>query len=418
ATISVNPTAVCEGDTVVLTFTGTTNSQVTYTENGGANQTVNIGSSGTATVTTSSITSATTFQLVRAELVQSPFCFQSISGTATVTINPTPTAAFTGDLTYCSGETTAISLSSNLAGTTFAWTVTQNGTTGATAGSGDQINQLLTATTDGTATYIVTPSFNGCAGSPITIEVDVYAIPNPTLSDGAICLLSGNTSAQPYVLDTGLNDSDYSFEWYFEDVLIPNANDSTYEAFQIGEYAVVATNLVSGCVSPLVTAMVSQSVLGDSLVIEQSEAFSENPTITVTVVGGQGPFYYQLDDFGFQTSNVFMNVAPGFHTITVVDDSLCTNLTGTATIINYPKFFTPNGDGYNDTWNISGVDGTSIIYIFDRYGKLLKQISPLGTGWDGTHNGQPAFSSDYWFIINYPENGIPKTFKSHFSLKR
>lgn len=418
ATISVNPTAVCEGDTVVLTFTGTTNSQVTYTENGGANQTVNIGSSGTATVTTSSITSATTFQLVRAELVQSPFCFQSISGTATVTINPTPTAAFTGDLTYCSGETTAISLSSNLAGTTYAWTVTQNGTTGATAGSGDQINQLLTATTDGTATYIVTPSFNGCAGSPITIEVDVYAIPNPTLSDGAICLLSGNTSAQPYVLDTGLTTSDYSFEWYFEGVLIPNANDSTYEAFQIGEYAVVATNLVSGCVSPLETAMVSQSVLGDSLVIEQSEAFSENPTIIVTVVGGQGPFYYQLDDFGFQTSNVFMNVAPGFHTITVVDDSLCTNLTGTATIINYPKFFTPNGDGYNDTWNISGVDGTSIIYIFDRYGKLLKQISPLGTGWDGTHNGQPAFSSDYWFIINYPENGIPKTFKSHFSLKR
>ena len=164
--------------------------------------------------------------------------------------------------------------------------------------------------------------------------------------------------------------------------------------------------------------MVTQSVLGDSLLIEQSEAFSENPTITVTVVGGQGPFYYQLDDFGFQTSNVFTNVAPGLHTIMVVDESLCTNLTGTATIINYPKFFTPNGDGYNDTWNISGVDGASEIYIFDRYGKLLKQISPLGTGWDGTHNGNPVFANDYWFVINFPENGIPKTFKSHFSLKR
>jgi gliding motility-associated-like protein len=418
ATISVNPTAVCEGDTVVLTFTGIQNTQVTYTENSGANQTIDIGSSGTATVTTSAITSATTFQLVRAELLQSPFCAQSISGAVTVTINPTPTAAFTGDLTYCSGETTAISLSSDLAGTTFAWTVTQNGTNGATAGSGDQINQLPTATTDGTATYIVTPSFNGCAGSPITIEVEVYAIPSPSISDGAICVLSGNTSTQPYVLDTGLDVADYSFEWYFEDVLIPSANGNTFEAFQIGKYDVVATNLVSGCVSPMVTAMVTQSVLGDSLLIEQSEAFSENPTITVTVVGGQGPFYYQLDDFGFQTSNVFTNVAPGLHTITVVDESLCTNLTGTATIINYPKFFTPNGDGYNDTWNISGVDGASEIYIFDRYGKLLKQISPLGTGWDGTHNGNPVFANDYWFVINFPENGIPKTFKSHFSLKR
>lgn len=418
ATISANPTAVCNGETVVLTFNGTPNSQVTYTENSGANQTINLNASGTATITTFAITSATTFQLVGVELLQSPFCSQSISGSVSITISPTPIMTFSGDLNYCSGETTAISLSSNLAGTTFAWTVTQNGTTGATSGSGDQINQLLTATTDGRVTYIVTPSFNGCSGSPITIEVDVYAIPNPTLSDGAICLLSGNTSAQPYVLDTGLTTSNYSFEWYFEDVLIPNANDSTYEAFQIGEYAVVATNLISGCVSPIEIAMVTQSVLGDSLLIEQSEAFSENPTITVTVVGGAGPFYYQLDDFGFQTSNVFTNVAPGFHTITVVDDSLCTNLTGTATIINYPKFFTPNGDGFNDTWNISGVDGSSVIYIFDRYGKLIKQISPLGAGWDGTYNGQPVFSSDYWFTIDFPENGVPKTFKSHFSLKR
>ena len=419
ATISTNPTAVCAGNTTVFTFTGTPNTKVTYTENGGPNQTIDLNASGTATVTSQVINSATTYQLVSVELLQSPFCFQSASDSATVSINPTPIATFSGDVAYCSGETTAISLASNLAGTTFTWTVVQNGISGATAGNGNLINQLLSTNNgDGTAIYTVTPLYNGCAGSPITIEVDVFAIPNPSLNDGAICLLSGNTAAQPYVLDTGLSSSDYSFEWYFEDVLIPTANDSTYEAFQIGEYAVVATNLISGCVSPLETAMVTESVLGESLLIEQSEAFSDNPTITVTVVGGIGPFYYQLDDFGYQTSNVFTNVAPGFHTITVVDDSLCTNLTGTATIINYPKFFTPNGDGYNDTWNISGVDGSSIIYIFDRYGKLLKQISPLGTGWDGTHNGQPVFSSDYWFMIDYPENGIPKTFKSHFSLKR
>ncbi|RAR46666.1 T9SS type B sorting domain-containing protein [Flavobacterium lacus] len=419
ATISANQTAVCDGDTVVLTFTGTPNSQLTYTENNGVNQTIDLNGSGTATLTTQAITTATTFRLVKAELLQSPFCFQSISDAVTIAINPIPTATFTGGIAYCSGETTAISLAADLVGTVFTWTVAQNGTTGATAGSGDQISQLLLATNaNSTATYTVTPVYNNCTGNPMTIIVVVNAIPEPTLTDGAICLLTGNTSAQPYVLDTGLSTSDYSFEWYYEEDLISNANGSTYDAFQIGEYAVVATNLISGCVSPVVTAVVTESVLGESLVIEQSEAFSENPTITVTVVGGEGPFYYQLDDFGFQTSNVFTNVAPGFHTITVVDDSLCTNLTGTVTIINYPKFFTPNGDGYNDTWNITGVDGSSLIYIFDRYGKLLKQISPLGSGWDGTYNGQPVFSSDYWFMINYPENGTPKTFQSHFSLKR
>ena len=418
ATLSVNTTSVCAGDSATLTFIGTPNTQITYNENSGANQTIDLNASGTAVINTSAINSTTVFRLVRAELLQSPFCFQTINDVETITINPVPVATFSGDMGYCSGDTTAISLSSNLTGTTFSWTVSQNGVTGATADSGDQINQLLTATADGTVTYTVTPFYNGCTGSPIIIEVNVYAIPAPTLTDGAICLLSGNTAAQPYLLDTGLDISTHSFVWYFENNLIPMANGSIYEANQIGEYGVVITNLVSGCVSPLVTAMVVESVLGESLLIEQSEAFSENPTITVTVVGGEGPFYYQLDDFGFQTSNVFTNVAPGFHTITVVDDSLCTNLTGTATIINYPKFFTPNGDGFNDTWNISGVDGSSIIYIFDRYGKLIKQISPLGTGWDGTYNGQPVFSSDYWFTIDFSENGVPKTFKSHFSLKR
>ncbi|MFN4198131.1 MAG: T9SS type B sorting domain-containing protein, partial [Flavobacterium sp.] len=88
--------------------------------------------------------------------------------------------------------------------------------------------------------------------------------------------------------------------------------------------------------------------------------------------------------------------------------------------INYPPFFTPNQDGYNDTWNIIGGDQlvNAKIYIFDRYGKLLKQISPNGEGWDGTYNGRPLPSTDYWFTINYEENGTPKEFKAHFSLKR
>ncbi|PZD76937.1 T9SS type B sorting domain-containing protein, partial [Mesonia sp. K7] len=73
---------------------------------------------------------------------------------------------------------------------------------------------------------------------------------------------------------------------------------------------------------------------------------------------------------------------------------------------DYPAFFTPNNDGYNDTWNIYGLaesDPSAKIYIFDRYGKLLKQISPMGEGWDGSYNGTQMPSGDYWFKVEYQE---------------
>ncbi|HZW62389.1 MAG TPA: T9SS type B sorting domain-containing protein, partial [Flavobacteriaceae bacterium] len=60
------------------------------------------------------------------------------------------------------------------------------------------------------------------------------------------------------------------------------------------------------------------------------------------------------------------------------------------------------------------------IYIFDRYGKLLKQLSPTGSGWDGMYNGEPLPSSDYWFTVEYyePEGTTKKQFSAHFTLKR
>ena len=88
-------------------------------------------------------------------------------------------------------------------------------------------------------------------------------------------------------------------------------------------------------------------------------------------------------------------------------------------MIDYPNFFTPNGDGYNDTWNIIGLNQPEAkLYIFDRYGKLIKQLSTTGPGWDGTYNGHQLPSTDYWFSLEYMENGVAKEFKAHFAMKR
>lgn len=420
ASVTANPISVCSGGSSTLNFSGTPNAIITYSQNGGTSQTTTLNASGVALVVVLNIISDTTFQLIEATLPGSSSCNQLISGSALVTINPTPTASFSGNLNYCSNEPLDITLASDIAGTTYSWTVTQNGTTGASSGSGDTINQILSVTnSDGNATYLVTPSYNGCAGTTIEIDVVIHALPNPILNDGVICLNNSSTpSTQFYTLTTGLNSSDYSFDWYFGGVLIPTASGNSYNANQVGSYSVIATNNATGCASDEVFATVSESIQGESLIINQSGTFSDNPTISVTVVGGDGPFLYQLDNSDFQTSNVFFPVSPGFHTITVVDETFCTNLTATATIINYPHYFTPNGDGTHDYWNIRGLSSNSEILIFDRFGKLLKQIFTNEVGWDGTYNGQTMLSDDYWFTVKYLENGAEKLFRSHFTLKR
>ncbi len=92
-------------------------------------------------------------------------------------------------------------------------------------------------------------------------------------------------------------------------------------------------------------------------------------------------------------------------------------------VFDYPKFFTPNGDGVNDYWNINELSLRGLkdvnIYIFDRYAKLLTVVHPLASGWDGTYNSIPLFSDDYWFRVTYINcAGSLKEFSAHFTLKR
>jgi gliding motility-associated-like protein len=215
----------------------------------------------------------------------------------------------------------------------------------------------------------------------------------------------------------------YTYVWYFDGVEIAGATDATLTVSEDGNYGVIATNIATGCTMLAAETMslvnTSAAIIGDVTV---SNAFSENQIITVNLAGGLGDYEYQLDFGPFQDSNIFTNVSAGEHTVTVRDKNNggCDTVSTVATAINYPLFFTPNGDGFNDTWNIVGLANqpNTKIYIFDRYGKLIKQISPTSNGWDGTFNGRPLPSTDYWFTVTYEEDSQTKEFKAHFSLKR
>ncbi|WP_420602339.1 T9SS type B sorting domain-containing protein [Flagellimonas sp.] len=143
--------------------------------------------------------------------------------------------------------------------------------------------------------------------------------------------------------------------------------------------------------------------------------FSDNNTIEIQVTGN-GDYEYSIDAVNYQTSNLFNNLSVGVYDIIVRDINGCGSATAEATILNYPKFFTPNNDGYNDHWNIQGQSNSSFsVYIYDRYGKLLKMLDNNSVGWDGKYHGRDMPSTDYWFKFVDNNNRV---IDGHFSLKR
>ncbi|GGG43299.1 T9SS type B sorting domain-containing protein [Bizionia arctica] len=227
-------------------------------------------------------------------------------------------------------------------------------------------------------------------------------------------------------IDTHLNDVDYSFQWYLgEEVdinnLIIGAIQGTYSPTTAGFYTVNATNISTGCHISATTEVVD-SYPPESITAETtSQSFSSSNNIEVTIVG-LGNYLISLDYGAWQSDTAFQNVSGGEHEIRVRDTYSCNELIYELTVIDYPKIFTPNNDGYNDTWNLYGIQDqpNTIINIFDRYGKLIKQLTPKSSGWDGTFNGEILSSDDYWFTVEYTDtkDSVRKVFKSHFSLKR
>jgi len=142
------------------------------------------------------------------------------------------------------------------------------------------------------------------------------------------------------------------------------------------------------------------------------------------IVGNQEGLRYQLDNGPVGTSNVFQNVLPGPHTVTLTDANGCGTVTENIVVVGNPNYFTPNGDGFNDIWNISGLETLEDpqVFIYDRHGKLLKQLDAATIGWDGTANGQELPATDYWFLLTYRDGSgqrISAPFlQSHFSLRR
>ena len=398
-----------------------------------------------------------------------------------VTLLPAISITSSGPTTLCTNTNTAITLVASDTNATLNWTATSSDVSGFSNGSGTTINQTLqyNGATSGTVTYVVTPILNGCEGTPETIIVTVTpsttialvfppltttyclnAIPEilPSASSNATPILgtwspsaintsiSGTTTytftpqtgpceiITPYQINITVGNN---FSPDFPSTISlcsgdtppilattsPNGISGTWSPATIdnltsGNYTF--TPSLGSCANPqTITVTILESQL-QSFSYSVSGIFTKNQSITINAFP-TGNYYYQLDNGALQESPVFENVSIGNHTITVLDSNGCGYfITEDVYILNYPNYFTPNDDGINDFWTIEGISilNNWKITIFDRFGKLLTQLNPVNSAWDGTFNNNKLPSTDYWFRLEYEENGVQKSINSHFSLIR
>ena len=229
--------------------------------------------------------------------------------------------------------------------------------------------------------------------------------PYVNIPDQVICL---NNS--PLVVSATTNNETDQYLWSTGETT-PQIAITT-----VGNYSVTVTSENNCETTSNFTITESESAEID--VVEVLD-FSDPNNVTITVTG-IGDYLYQLDNDAPQESNVFQNVTLGHHILTVIDRNGCGRVKRAIVVVDAPKFFTPNGDGSNDTWHITGVEtlpGTTI-HIFDRYGKALKQISSDTQGWDGTYRGSDLPPSDYWYLAEVKRGDTSFEVKGHFALRR
>ncbi|MDO6598069.1 T9SS type B sorting domain-containing protein [Oceanihabitans sp. 2_MG-2023] len=256
---------------------------------------------------------------------------------------------------------------------------------------------------------------NACYGIS---EVALIINERPDILEDETTFYCLNFYPQTITLSSGVigNPNDYIYSW--------SSGETTNEiqVNEIGNYTVTITNANNCDKSRTIIVEASNTATIDTV-----EIIDGNISNTITVLtSGEGIYEYALyNNDGvlytpYQPSNILNNVYPGMYTIHVMDvKNNCGIVKQNVSVIGFPRFFTPNNDGVHDTWQVLGISNpiqpNTKIKIFNRYGKLIKQISPSGLGWDGTFNGVNLPNDDYWFAITLQDG---REYFNHFTLKR
>ncbi|OSY88386.1 hypothetical protein WH52_06400 [Tenacibaculum holothuriorum] len=289
-------------------------------------------------------------------------------------------------------------------------------------------------TTNNQTIYVRVQNLNtSCVYDDLTFSIIINTLPDFTVDTPRIVC-----KGEQIRLEAINPAANYDYKWIKDgDPTNVRSTEAFYDITEAGDYLVTATTKDgNNCERTLrihVDPSSKPTLTEDHIIIEDDtnnnglDIYSIKINTQISL--GDGDYEFAIIDenniqSSFQDEPVFENIKGGVYTVVVQDKNGCQpNATLDISVIEYPKFITPNGDPHNSTWKIKGANSsfypTSSIHIFDRFGKIVAIIPIDSEGWDGTFNGKVLPSSDYWFkavLVN--RKGKMFQHQGHFSLIR
>ncbi|WP_010521996.1 Ig-like domain-containing protein [Aquimarina agarivorans] len=239
----------------------------------------------------------------------------------------------------------------------------------------------------------------GCESELSPFSLTVFEAPNAG-TGGSFTICEGETLTIS-MLDNFLVDADPGGVW---DPEVAGPDIYTYTVSPISTTCLADVAIVAVIETP--------SPSGTTVTTGDRSATINTP------VGLDLEYTIELEDgstIGPQSENSFTNLPLGVH-FAVVNNNCAPPDIVQFDLFGFPKFFSPNNDGQNETWNVEGVRTNDfVISVFDRYGRLMSSFSPQSNGWNGTYNDLHMPADDYWYFA-VRENG--DEFRGHFALLR
>lgn len=269
------------------------------------------------------------------------------------------------------------------------------------ANGGTSISSGTTFTTPSLSTntfFYAEANNNGCV-SPNRIAISTIINPVPEVTDENLILCQNSN----LTLDATIDGMTYLWS--------TSETTKTINISSPGNYEVAITNSYQ-CTSTKKIIVIEHEIP------EIMSVKVEETNVEIIPKNQQSYFEYSIDGINFQISPLFLNTPGGLQTASIREVNNCGIDTKEFVILLAPPFFTPNNDSYNDFWIVKGMSfyPNAELRIFDRYGKLLKELRPNSLGWDGTFNGHQLPASDYWYVFKSDSNSPEK--RGHFTLKR